>query len=117
MVKQSVLIVDDSAPMRLMLKAFLSDLAGVIRECDDGEQVLQVYAAEQPDWVLMDIAMKGVDGLTATRGLLKLWPQAQVVIVTSYDDDQLREEARQAGACGYVLKENLLEVRRLLSDQ
>ena len=59
--------------------------------------------------------MKSVDGLTATRCLLKRWPQAQVVIVTSYDDDLLREEARQAGACGYVLKENLLEVRQLLS--
>lgn len=115
MAKNSVLIVDDSAPMRLMLKAFLSDLAVVVRECDDGEQVLQAYAAEPPDWVLMDIAMKGVDGLTAMRRLLSRWPQAQIVIVTSYDDDLLREEARQAGACGYVLKENLLEVRRLLS--
>ncbi len=113
----SILIVDDSAPMRRMIRSFVKDLAAEIQECGDGAEVLPVYAAQRPDWVLMDITMKQTDGLTATRQLLAQWPLAHVVIVTNYDDDMLREQARQAGAQGYILKENLLEVRRFLASR
>lgn len=114
MAKPSILIVDDNAPMRRTIRSFLSDLAAEINECGDGKDVLQAYARHLPDWVLMDVAMKETDGLIATRWLLAQWPQARVVIVTNYDDEALRDEARQAGACGYVLKEDLLEIRQLL---
>lgn len=116
MTKMSILIVDDNTSMRRTLRSFLGDLAAEINECVDGKEVLQAYATYLPDWVLMDIAMKEMDGLTATRHLLSQWPQARIVIVTSYDDEALREEAQQAGACGYVLKENLLAVRQLLAS-
>lgn len=114
MAKTSILIVDDNAPMRRTIRSFLNDLAAEINECGDGREVLQAYAVYAPDWILMDIAMKETDGLTATRQLLALWPQARVVIVTNYDDEALREAAQQVGVCGYVLKENLLEIRDLL---
>ena len=68
----------------------------------------------RPDWVLMDIRMKEVDGLAAAQQITTAWPGARVVIVTSYNDASLRDAARQAGACGYVLKDNLLEIRRWL---
>lgn len=112
-----LLIVEDNAEMRRLIKHMLKGLALEISECDDGCEVLANYARTEPDWVLMDITMKEMDGLTATRQLLAEWPQARVVMVTNHDDDLLREEARRAGACGYVLKENLLEVRRLLHLQ
>jgi CheY-like chemotaxis protein len=114
MTKMSILIVDDNASMRRTLRSCLSDLAAEINECVDGKEVLQAYATHLPDWVLMDIAMKETDGLTATRHLISQWPQARIVIVTSYDDEALREEAQQAGAVGYVLKENLLALRQCL---
>jgi len=51
---------------------------------------------------------------TATREILKAFPAAKIVIVSEHDDEQIREAARAAGACGYVLKENLLAIRELL---
>jgi len=64
--------------------------------------------------VLMDIEMNGLDGITATRRIKAAHPAAKIIIVTNYDDPALREAARNAGACGYVLKENLFEVSSLL---
>jgi CheY-like chemotaxis protein len=109
-----LLIVEDSAEMRRLIRRVLAGLATEISECEDGSEALASFARHEPDWVLMDIGMKGMDGLTATRRLLARWPQARIVIVTSHDDDLLREQARQAGAVGYVLKENLLTLRQRL---
>src|SRR5262245_46657171 len=114
MQKISVLIVDDSYEMRRTIKSFLADLADQFYECSDGSQVLEAYTAHQPDWVLMDIKMNEMDGLTATAQIVSSFPQAKVVIVTNYDDADLQRAARRAGACGYLLKENLLELRHLL---
>ena len=68
----------------------------------------------RPDFVLMDFAMAEVDGIKATRAITEADPAARIIIVTNYDGADLREAARLAGACGYVLKEDLFEVRRLL---
>jgi CheY-like chemotaxis protein len=112
-----LLIVEDNAQMRLEMKSFLSDLAGEIFECSDGSWALAAYTAHQPDWVLMDIVMKRMDGLEATRQIRAVWPEAKIVIVTSYDDVELKEAASKAGACAYVLKENLFEIRSVLSGK
>jgi CheY-like chemotaxis protein len=110
----SVMIVDDSDEMRRMLRAVLADVADPIYECHDGEDAGAVYAAHRPDWVLMDVSMEHVDGITATRHIVDAFPDARIVMVTQYDDVSLQTAARAAGACGYVLKDNLLEVRGLL---
>jgi DNA-binding NarL/FixJ family response regulator len=109
-----LLIVDDKAQVRSMLRRFLGDLAAEISETDDGESALDAYAAFLPDWVLMDIEMKHTNGIVATERIRAAYPQANIVIVTNYDDDRLRERATAAGACGYVLKENLLALRSML---
>lgn len=106
----NLLIVEDNEQVRQMIKAVLLDLAENIFECGDGSQALDLYARHHPDWVLMDIKMGEMDGLEATRQIKVSFPDAKIVIVTNYDDAVLREEARQAGACAYVLKENLLNV-------
>lgn len=112
-----LLIVEDNPEMRRLMKRMLAGPATEISECEDGGEVLTAYALAKPDWVLMDITMKKMDGLTATRQLIAQWPQAQVLMVTNHDDEMLRNEAHAAGARGYVLKENLLEVRRWLRLQ
>ena len=112
-----LLIVEDSQQMRREIKLFVSDLAEDISECSDGAEALAAYSAQHPDWVLMDIRMEKVDGLTATRQIKAAHPEARIIILTSYDDDALREAARMAGACEYFTKQNLLEVRRILCDQ
>ena len=109
-----LLIVDDKAQVRSMIRRFLGDLAAEIRETDDGETALDAYAAFLPDWVLMDIEMKHTNGIVATERIRAAYPQANIVIVTNYDDDCLRERATAAGARGYVLKENLLALRSML---
>ena len=109
-----LLIVDDNAEVRRMIRRCVADLAGEINEIDDGENAFDAYAAFLPDWVLMDIEMKLVNGIAATAQIKAAYPQANIVIVTNYNDDRLRERAAEAGACGYVLKENLLALRGML---
>ena len=109
-----LLIVDDKAAVRSMIRRFLADLAAEINETDDGEKAFDAYAVFQPDWVLMDIEMKHTNGIVATERIRAAYPEANIVIVTNYDDDCLRERATAAGARGYVLKENLLALRSML---
>ncbi len=109
-----LLIVDDSDQMRRLIAALVSDLTESIVECGDGDEALAAYTEHQPDWVLMDIRMPHVDGIAATRQIVSAFAEANVMIVTDYDDANLREAARQAGAREYLLKEDLLSVRRVL---
>jgi CheY-like chemotaxis protein len=110
----SVLIVEDSEKMRRMLRTLLAGSVSALWECHDGEDALAAYRAYHPDFVLMDIDMNAMDGITATRQIRAVDPAAKVIMVTSYDQADLREVARNAGATGYVLKENLLELVPLL---
>jgi CheY-like chemotaxis protein len=110
----NLLIVEDNREMRGLIKSVVADLAGDVCECSDGAGALSAYAERRPDWVLMDIRMKELDGISATRQIKAAFPDARIVIVTDYDDPKLREAARSAGAREYVLKENLLDVRRIL---
>lgn len=109
-----ILIVEDNREMRRLLSGLLKDVAEAIYECADGAEALAAYEAHHPDWVLMDIKMLKMDGIAATRQITRAWPAARIMMVTDYDDTQLREAAHLAGAAEYVTKENLLEVRRIL---
>jgi CheY-like chemotaxis protein len=110
-----LLIVDDNQQMRRLIRSVVSDLADNISECCDGEFALAAYAEQRPDWVLMDIRMQRVDGISATRTIKKNYPDAHVCIVTDYDDAELRDQARDAGAEDYVVKEDLLRLRQVLT--
>ncbi len=113
--EMKLLIVDDHPPIRQIIRRLLSDLADEINECEDGEVAVAIFPTLMPDWVVMDVEMKKMDGLTATRQIKADFPEASIVIVTNYDDETLREAALQAGARDYVLKENLFRLRTLLS--
>jgi CheY-like chemotaxis protein len=109
-----LLIVDDSDEMRSEIRSTIAGLADEVWECSDGSEAMTKYAMHRPDWVLMDIVMEGIDGLETTKRLISVYPEAKIVIITSYDDDYLRQAAHAAGALDYVLKDNLLEIRRVL---
>src|SRR5262245_35193171 len=109
-----LLIVDDHALTRRVIRRVVNDLVSDVEECGDGSEALAAYYHHRPDWVVMDIEMATVDGISATREILKVFPAAKIVIVSKHDDEQIREAAQAAGACGYVLKENLLAIRELL---
>lgn len=102
--------------MRRTIRSVIGDLASAIHECADGAAALAACAAQPPDWVLMDIEMRGMDGLEATRAIARASPGVRVCIVSHYDDERLRESARSAGACAYVHKGELLTLRTILQQ-
>ena len=109
-----LMIVEDNDQMRRLIRIFLARFADEICECSDGAEAVAAYAAQRPDWVLMDVEMGAMDGITATVKIRELFAGARIVILTQYDDAMTRAAARQAGACGYVLKDNLPAIRELI---
>ena len=110
----TVLIVDDNAGVRRLLRRAVLDTASAVWECSDGAEALAAYTERQPDIVLLDIRMPKLDGLAATRQIREFCPEARVIIVTDYEDEDLREAASSAGACGYVGKQNLTGIAGLI---
>jgi DNA-binding NarL/FixJ family response regulator len=101
-----VLIVDDHAVVREGLRSFLELQEGieVAGEASDGEQAVALASELAPDVVLMDLVMPGSDGVGAMRALRSRLPQARVIVLTSFLDDDRLLPAIQAGASGYLLK-------------
>jgi NarL family two-component system response regulator LiaR len=102
-----VLLVDDHAVVRSGLSAFLLafddlELAG---EASSGEEAVRVCDRLQPDVVLMDLVMPGMDGAQATRAIREKCPAIQVIALTSFKEKELVEGAMEAGAIGYLLKD------------
>jgi len=110
-----VLIVEDNSAMRRLLRSIVGEWAEVF-ECEDGTEALSCYERVRPEWVLMDIRLPGINGIEATRRILASYADARVVIITNFADDQMRESARLAGACAYVLKENLSVLKQILNQ-
>lgn len=101
-----IMLVDDHAVVRSGLKAFLEvfddlEFAG---EARDGREAIQKCAELQPDVVLMDLIMPELDGAAATQAIRSQWPAIQVVVLTSFKEDDLVQGALRAGAIGYLLK-------------
>ncbi len=101
-----VLLVDDHAVVRSGLAAFLlvHDDLELVGAAADGQEALHLCATRQPDVVLMDLKMPGMDGATATRAIRQAHPQVQVIILTSFPEEELVQAALQAGALSYLLK-------------
>lgn len=108
------MIVEDSLKMRNMIKEMFLPYFSRIYECREGKEAVKEYAEKKPDWVLMDIKMEGMDGITATEKIKKSFPDARIIIVTGYNDPEFRTAAEYSGASGYVLKENLYEIFGLI---
>jgi DNA-binding NarL/FixJ family response regulator len=102
-----LLIVDDQRLMRQGLRTLLElepDLQ-VAGEAEDGLQAQEAYASLLPDVVLMDIRMPRMDGVEAIQRLRQRWPDARVIILTTFDDDAYVFDGLRAGALGYLLKD------------
>ena len=113
----TVLVVDDHAPFRAVLKTLLAESGAKVAECGSAVEALRLLDEIQPDWVLMDIEMPELDGISATRALKSRRPQTRVVMVTQYDDPDMRAEAARAGACAYVLKDDLAALTQFFSAE
>jgi len=101
-----VLIVDDQELVRTGLRGILRERFGftVVGELDDGADVLAAVARAHPDVVVMDVRMPHVDGVAATRALARSDDAPPVLVLTTFDDDEILAQALRAGAAGFLLK-------------
>ncbi len=106
-----VVLVDDQELVRSGLRRILRRRDGfeIVAECADGDEVPAVLAAATVDVVVMDLRMKRVDGIEATRRLRLDGDEPPVLVLTTFDDDELLSAALRAGAAGFVLKDSSAE--------
>jgi DNA-binding NarL/FixJ family response regulator len=102
-----VLLVDDHSMVRIGLRAYFATVPDieVVGEAGSGEEGVKLAQTLQPDVILMDLIMPGMDGVEATHQVKHLCPTAQVIILTSYHEDEHIFPAIRAGALSYVLKD------------
>lgn len=107
MKKISVLLVDDHTVVRQGLRALLKaeEDIEVIGEAENGRQAVALARKTPPDVVVMDVAMPMLNGLEATRQILKSCSNTKVLVLTSYSDDECVQQLMQAGATGYLIKQ------------
>lgn len=101
-----VLFVDDHEMVRIGVSAYLSaqpDIE-VSAEADNGKKGVELALSLRPDIILMDLVMPEMDGIEATRRIIEQWPEARIIIVTSFLDDEKVYPALEAGAVSYMLK-------------
>jgi len=101
-----VVFVDDHEMVRIGVSSYLSaqpDIE-VVGEADDGKKGVELVLELRPDIILMDLVMKEMDGIEATRQIIEQWPEAKIIIVTSFLDDEKVYPALEAGATSYMLK-------------
>ncbi|TYS14981.1 response regulator transcription factor [Rossellomorea vietnamensis] len=101
-----VLFVDDHEMVRIGVSSYLTaqpDIE-VVAEADDGSTAVGLALEHKPDIILMDLVMKEMDGIEATRQIIEKWPEAKIIIVTSFLDDDKVYPALEAGATSYMLK-------------
>ncbi|WP_217592916.1 response regulator transcription factor [Cohnella sp. GbtcB17] len=101
-----VLLVDDHEMVRIGLAAVLGTEEGieVVGEAGNGQEGLRLAKAYDPDVVLMDLVMEGMDGIETTRRLLEQQPECRVIVLTSFLDDEKMYPVIEAGAFSYLLK-------------
>ena len=113
--RMKLLIADDNPAMRTLLRRVCAHITTDTRDCENGAEAIRAFAEFQPDWLLMDLSMPGVDGLEATREIVARHPGARIVVVTNYRGAEYEQVAREAGACAFVMKDNLQPLLALLS--
>jgi len=102
----TILIADDHEMVRIGVSSYLSAQPDmdVVGEADDGGAAVELALKLKPDIILMDLVMKEMDGIEATRQIITAWPEAKIIIVTSFIDDEKVYPALEAGAVSYMLK-------------
>jgi two-component system, NarL family, response regulator LiaR len=101
-----VVFVDDHEMVRIGVSSYLSaqpDIE-VVGEAGNGKEGVELALSLRPDIILMDLVMKEMDGIEATRQIIENWPEAKIIIVTSFLDDEKVYPALEAGATSYMLK-------------
>ena len=109
-----ILIADDNSGVRRMIRSLIEEPDADVVECSDGGAAIRAFDELLPDWLLMDINMQPVDGLTAMRTILDKHPEARIIIISQYQDARTRDTALAMGAYAFVGKDDLTSLRELI---
>jgi len=110
-----LLLVDDNDRLRGMMKSLYSPHFDEVIECDDGEAAVLAFNGNNPDWVVMDIKMKEMDGIEAATRIIAANPGARIIIVSQFNDESTIDAVKNAGAFEFVSKENLYKVIEVIN--
>ena len=101
-----IIVIDDHDLVRFGLVRLLSDVAGirVVADGNSGQRAVELAKEHEPDVILMDLRMPGMDGIEATKKIQRLFPEIKIIAVTACDDDPFPARLLQAGASGYLTK-------------
>lgn len=101
-----ILIVDDSSFFRTSIKRTLMEaqIGSAYYEAKDGKEAISIYVAHRPTLVMMDIVMPGVDGVLATKAIIKHDPSAKIIVISSKENKETVNDAIRGGANDYLLK-------------
>ena len=117
-----ILVVDDAAFMRMLLKKILTQAGHqIVGEASNGREAVEKYKQLKPDLVTMDIVMPEMDGITAVKEIMKIDPNAKIIMITAVGQEAKVMEALKSGAKGYIVKpfqapKVIEEVNRVLSS-
>ncbi len=109
-----VLLVDDHHGMRELEKSIFSSMFDTFYESTSGEDAITIYKTYKPDWVLMDYKMRGISGIEALKKIKENDAGAKVIMVTQFDDINLKTNALESGAVAFVLKEKLASIKNII---
>jgi DNA-binding NarL/FixJ family response regulator len=112
-----LMIVDDHAQTRALIRDLIGHYVDEIRECVNGEEAATQCAEFRPDLVTMDLNMPLVGGLESTRRILARHPATRVIVITQFDSVEYRQAASSAGACHFFSKNNLVSLLSYVKQQ
>lgn len=111
-----IMIVDDNNLMRKEIVRSVTSNEDIVMECNDGKSAFSSCFDFHPDWILMDIKMGNMNGITAAEKIKKIMPDVKIAFVTSYDNYSYRQAAKVLGIKHYFLKNDLLSIREVLEN-
>ena len=110
-----ILVVEDSIMMRRVIMKKLTEVGHeIVGEASSGQEAIDLYVELKPDMVTMDITMRGMDGITASKEIFNIDSNAKILILSNLDEDKYRDEVEKIGAIGLVNKHKTDDILRLI---
>jgi DNA-binding NtrC family response regulator len=106
---RKILVVDDEADICDFVKNFLQERGYQVRTASSGEDAITIARQDRPELILLDIRMKGLDGIAALKHIKEINRSQKVIMITALDDQEKMDEASRLGACDYITKPLMLD--------